>query len=444
MGRKLVGHVAELRNRIVAETARRSLTRVREGKLEVRDDGVRGSKTVGPPSAPLVAQLEVRDTRAWSLLAQGSIGLGEGYAEGLWDTDDLLTVLRIAARELDRVDGMRIGLRWPRALLHQMRGLVPRNTHSGARRNISAHYDLGNDLFRSFLDQRMQYSCGIYGPDASRLEPEARDSTHPETLEPTRSDGLEQAQLRKLNRICRRLELEPNDHLLEIGTGWGGLAIHAATHYGCRVTTTTISREQRELAISRVAAAGLSDRVKVLDRDYRDLTGSYDKLVSVEMIEAVGWQYFSLFFQRCAELLHPGGRMLLQAITLPDHLYETEKATRTFANTHVFPGGCLPSEQVIEKNAASAGLRSLDIKRIGGSYAPTLAAWRSRFLTAWDSHLATQYDTRFRRLWEFYLTYCEAGFRERRIDDIQILFEKAQIRPRFGESPAYPATVAAT
>lgn len=386
---------------------------LREGRLTIHEPG-RAARSYGPDASELRAAIQIEDRRAWSLLTKGSTGLGEGYIDGLWKTDDLLTVLRIGARELNRRAGLRARLHWPRSLFHRVRGLVPRNTREGARENISAHYDLGNDLFEAFLDRRMQYSCAIFdrAPTAEIADGAASD------------DGLDQAQLNKLDRICDALELGPDDHLLEIGTGWGGLAIHAAERNGSRVTTTTISRRQREHATERVRRAGLQGQIEVLERDYRDLEGNFDKLVSVEMIEAVGWQYFGLFFQRCAKLLRPGGRLLLQAITVPDRLYETEKATRTFANAYVFPGGCLPSEAVILDCAKNAGLQPLRLQRIGSSYAPTLAAWRRRFLTAWEAGRLPAYDGRFKRLWEFYLTYCEAGFREGAIDDVQVLFEK--------------------
>jgi cyclopropane-fatty-acyl-phospholipid synthase len=286
--------------------------------------------------------------------------------------------------------------------------LVPRNTRAGAARHIAAHYDLGNRLFESFLDERLMYSCAYFDrPEAS----------------------IDDAQLAKLERICDRLELSPDDHLVEIGTGWGGLAIHAAATRGCRVTTTTISREQRSHAVERVRAEGLEDRVQVLFRDYRDLEGSYDKLVSIEMIEAVGWQYFPEFFERCAALLRPGGRMFLQAIAIVDHLYEQEKASRTFSNKHIFPGGCLPSQSLITELTAANGLATQWSEEISSHYALTLAAWRDRFNDAWPRLRPLGYDERFKRLWNFYLASSEAGFRERRIRDLQMLFAKSGAMP---------------
>jgi cyclopropane-fatty-acyl-phospholipid synthase len=394
-----------------------ALSRMRGGRLEVEDGGQRFS--LGPPRAELDARIEVRDPRAYRWALRGSTGLGEGYVEGLWATDDLVSVIRIACRNLPAWD------RW-RGRIHPLVGplqrvvdLVPRNTRAGAAANISAHYDLGNELFESFLDRRLIYSCAYF--------PEPRSS-------------LDDAQLAKLERICDRLELGPDDHVLEIGTGWGGFAIHAATTRGCRVTTTTISREQHAYAVDRVHEAGLDGRVEVLLRDYRDLGGTYDKLVSIEMIEAVGWQYFPAFFAKCAELTRSEGAMFLQAIVIQDDLYEAEKAARSFSNKHIFPGGCLPSQSLITRLAAASGLRIDWAEEISAHYARTLAAWRDRFNHAWPGLRARGYDERFARLWNFYLGSSEAGFRERRIRDLQIVLAKGDSRPD-GIRPVVAATV---
>src|SRR5918995_1133763 len=294
---------------------------------------------------------------------RGSNGLARGYIDRLWTTEDPVAVVRVAARSMGPLDRMRE--RWHPLLgrAEKLARLVPRNTKAGARHNISAHYDLGNDLFRAFLDERLIYSSAYYSsPDAS----------------------LEEAQTEKLDRLCRQLRLDPDDHLVEIGTGWGGLAIYAASEYGCRVTTTTISKEQRAHALDRVAQAGLEDRVTVLDQDYRDLQGTFSKLVSVEMIEAVGWQYFKTFFRKCSSLLEDDGLMALQAIVIDDDLYETEKASKSFANTVVFPGGCLPSERVIDElvtHETDMSVRWVD--DITPHYSETLREWRRRFEAAW-------------------------------------------------------------
>jgi cyclopropane-fatty-acyl-phospholipid synthase len=375
---------------------------VRRGRIEVLE-GPR-VRAFGPADADLRATVTIRDAAAWRGPLHGSVGLGEGYVDGLWETDDLVALIRIAARELRHLDGLRGAVARPRGLLHRIRGLVPENTRTGARQNISAHYDLGNDLFASFLDERMMYSCAYF---------------------PREGASLEEAQVAKLDRICEQLRLGPESRLLEIGSGWGGLAVHAAREHGCQVTTTTISREQHELASRRVQEAGLGERVTVLLEDYRDLEGHYDRLVSVEMIEAVGWQNFDDFFRRCDQLLTADGLMLLQAITIDDEMYEAEKGTRSFANTHVFPGGCLPSREAIADSVRRVtSMRQVWLDDITAHYPPTLAAWRERFLGAWERLRPGGYDERFRRLWDFYLSSSEAGFRERRIGDVQALFAK--------------------
>ena len=383
-----------------------ALGRVRSGRIDVVE-GAR-ERSFGPADADLRATVTINDPAAWRGPLRGSVGLGEGYVAGLWETDDLVPLIQIAARELRQLDGIRGAVARPRGLWHRARRLVPENTRGGARRNISAHYDLGNDLFAAFLDERMMYSCAYFAEDTM---------------------SLEGAQLAKLDRICDRLRLGPGNNLLEIGTGWGGMAIHAARRSGCRVTTTTISREQHELATRRVREAGLEDQVTVLLEDYRDLEGRYDRLVSVEMIEAVGWQYFDDFFRRCDELLTDDGLMLLQAITIDDRIYELEKASRSFANTHVFPGGCLPSEGLITGCLERVtSMQQVWRDDITAHYPPTLAEWRQRFFAAWERLRERGYDERFWRLWDFYLSSSEAGFRERRIADVQALFAKPGAR----------------
>jgi cyclopropane-fatty-acyl-phospholipid synthase len=387
-----------------------AMRRISSGRIDVLEGG--RMRTYGRPGAGLQAQLTINDPDAWSGPLRGSLGLGEGYVEGLWESDDLVSLLRIAVRELRVLEGIGAALARPRAWIHRLRALVPENTRAAARQNISAHYDLGNELFAAFLDRSMTYSCGYFADGEI---------------------GLEEAQTAKLDRVCQQLRLGPGDHLLEIGTGWGGLAVHAASSYGCRVTTTTISRRQHALAAQRVRAAGLEDRVTLLMEDYRDLRGRYDKLVSIEMIEAVGWQYFDRFFARCSELLEPDGLMLLQAIVIDDRLYELEKAARSFANTHIFPGGCLPSNALIADCVARmTDLRTVWMEDITAHYPRTLAAWRERFLTAWEDLRARGYDERFRRLWTFYLSSSEAGFREARIGDVQLLLAKPGWRPDAG------------
>jgi cyclopropane-fatty-acyl-phospholipid synthase len=391
-----------VRDQLARTAVSQVLRRLRNGRIDVVEAG--RERSFGPASAELRAKITVHDPGAWRGALHGSVGLGETYVDGLWETDDLVALIRIAARELNETGGVRGAVARPRGWAHRVRGLVPDNTRTRARRHIAAHYDLGNELFASFLDERMLYSCAYF---------------------PHEEASLEEAQLAKLERICAELRLGPENHLLEIGSGWGGLAIHAAREHGCRVTTTTISPAQHELAIRRVDEAGLGDRVEVLMEDYRDLRGRYDRLVSVEMIEAVGWRHFDEYFQRCSELLSRDGLMLLQAITIDDRLYEAEKAARSFANTHVFPGGCLPSNKLIADCLARVtDMRQVWMSDITEHYPPTLASWRQRFLDTWERLRARGYDERFRRLWEFYLCSSEAGFRERRIADVQLLLAK--------------------
>jgi cyclopropane-fatty-acyl-phospholipid synthase len=394
------------RDRAAREAVHHLLSRIRGGRIELAD--AFGRRRFGQLDASLVASVDVRDPRAYTWTLRGSTGWGEGYVDGLWECDDLVTLARIGCRNLPAAD------RWRRRL-HPVFGrvqraidLVPRNTRPGARQNISAHYDRGTRLFEAFLDERMIYSCAYF---------------------PTPGATLEDAQLAKLDRICSGLCLGTDDHLLEIGTGWGGLAIHAASEYGCRVTTTTISHKQLEHARRRVDEEGLADRVTVIDRDYRELEGRYDKLASIEMIEAVGWQYFERFFTKCASLLRPNGLMFLQAIVIGDASYELEKAARSFTNKHIFPGGCLPSLGLIAKLVATAtDMRAARFEDISAHYAETLRIWRARFNGARARLEPLGYDERFARLWNFYLATSEAGFRERRIRDLQMLFAKPQAR----------------
>jgi cyclopropane-fatty-acyl-phospholipid synthase len=393
----------------------RLLAEIRGGRIEiVEPDGRR--LAFGPADAGLRATVAVRDGAAYRRVFRGSTGLADGYIDGAWDSDDLVALFRIAARNVAALDRLRE--RW-HPLLHGAQRLartVPLNDPRGSRRNVAAHYDLGNDLFELFLDPSLVYSCAYFEAPG---------------------DSLVDAQVAKLDRICRALQLRPGERLLEIGTGWGALAIHAAREYGAQVTTTTISREQHDLATERVRAAGVEDRVTVLLRDYRDLVGTYDKLVSVEMIEAVGWQYFATFFRRCSELLAPDGAMLLQAITIDPAAYEVEKASRSFANTHVFPGGCLPSLPVIRANVdAHTDLRPVWLDDITDHYVTTIGRWRAAFEANRERAAALGYDERFQRLWRLYLAYVEAGFAERRIGDVQLLLAKPGWRSGGGAVPA--------
>jgi len=389
-----------------------AFSRVQGGLLElIEPDGRRFR--FGDAAADVVATVKVNSMRFYRSLLSGSIGLGEAYRDCLWDCDDLVALLRIACRNLGSLD------RWRRRLhpllvpLERTLWRVPRNSKRASRRHISEHYDLGNDLFALYLDESMMYSSAVFpNPDAS----------------------LAEAQVNHLERICQALELGPEDHLLEIGTGWGAMAAYAAGNYGCRVTTTTISQEQREGALRRIDDAGVDDRVTVLLEDYRDLRGRYTKLVSLEMIEAVGWQYFDVFFRRCSELLEPDGLFFLQAILIDDRLYETEKSARSFANTLIFPGGCLPSMEVIQRTVArETDMSTIWLEEIGAHYARTLELWRERFIANADLAGELGYDEPFRRLWTLWLAMSEAGFRERRLRDVQAVFAKPQHSTRVTE-----------
>jgi cyclopropane-fatty-acyl-phospholipid synthase len=378
---------------------------IRRGRIEIVYPRSSRRGGLGPADSSLRATVTVHDPAAfWRGVGRGSRGIASAYAGGAWDCDDLVTLVRILAREGPRLDR----LRRPVAPIRNALTRVPRNTRRRARRHIAAHYDLGNELFELFLDETMTYSCGVWeSPDATLYE----------------------AQLAKLELACRKLELTPDDHLLEIGTGWGSMALHAARTYGCRVTTTTLSREQHAVATERVRQAGLEDRVEVLREDYRDLRGRHSKLVSIEMIEAVGWQYFETFFARCSELLDPDGLMLLQAITIDDRAYEVEKGARSFANELIFPGGCLPSLEAIGRSIDRAtDMRVLDVEDMTSSYPPTLRTWRERWLEAEEEARRFGCDRRFHRLFEFYFAWSEGGFAERRIGTVQALIAGAGYR----------------
>ena len=379
------------------------LGRIRTGRLTLVEGDTRRSFGSGPPSATV----HVRSPRVWRRLLRGSRGLAESYADGMWDSPDVTAVVRLAARNVDGLDRLRRRLAPLRAPLQWLAALS-RNSRRRSRRAIAAHYDLGNDLFELMLDRTMMYSAALF------------EDPHM---------SLEEASLAKLERVCERLGLGPDDHVLEIGTGWGGFAVHAAATRGCRVTTTTISREQRDYAVEQVRKAGLSDRVTVLLEDYRDLRGTYDKLVSIEMIEAVGWRHFGTFFERCSRLLAPDGAMLLQAITIDDRAYEVEKGGRSFINTYIFPEGCLPSLEVIAHCVARrTDMQALSLEDLTPHYAETLRRWRANFERHAERAAELGYDERFRRLWRLYLSWCEAGFAERRICNAQILLGKPRRR----------------
>jgi len=382
------------------------LSDLRHGRLVLADacGEVRLGMDEPPPGAPDV-RLVIVDSSAYARIATGgSVGAAESYMDGQWHCDDLVGLVRLLVLNRDRLDAMDGGVARFAGLLLRGAHALRRNTRMGARKNIAAHYDLGNALFRLFLCDELMYSSAIFAsPDES----------------------LETASHRKLERIGRKLDLKPSDHLIEIGTGWGGMALFAARRFGCRVTTTTISKEQHALASERVARAGLTDRVTVLQEDYRDLSGRYDKLVSIEMIEAIGHQYLDTYLARCAGLLKHDGLALVQAITIEDHRYERALHTVDFIKRHVFPGSFIPCISAITgAMARSSDLRLVSQEDFGPSYALTLRHWRQRFMARLPEIRALGHDDRFIRLWEFYLAYCEGGFLERSIGVSQLLMAR--------------------
>ncbi len=388
------------------------LAHLQDGSVRVTDG--RGTMVFGsgqPSETPLL-DLHVTHPRFFRrLLTGGTVGAGESYADGDWSCSDLATLVRVMVRNLDTTDRLEQGVtRIARGVDWLIHRLFRDNSKAGSRRNIAAHYDLGNRLFESFLDSRLMYSSAVF---------ESED------------EDLEQASLNKLQRIVHKLALGPDDHLLEIGTGWGGLAIHAARESGCRVTTTTISAEQHAFATAKVNEAGLSNRIDVLCKDYRDLSGTYSKLVSVEMVEAVGANHLDTWFGCIERLLQPQGLALVQAITIRDRRYVEALRSVDFIKKHVFPGSFIPSVSRLTASAAqSGGLVLVNLEDLADDYARTLAAWWSRFDAAWPALQSLGYDERFRRLWHFYLAYCEGGFRERALSDVQLLFAAPAWRGR--------------
>jgi cyclopropane-fatty-acyl-phospholipid synthase len=376
----------------------RMLSGLQFGQLTIQEGDKRWHFGEGQPHA----HVTIRDTAAYrKILFGGSIGAGEAYVNNLWDVDDLTALVRIMVRNMPLLDRMEKGFAWLLRPLDLVRHILNANNKHGSKQNILAHYDLGNDMYRSFLDPSMMYSSAIY---------------------PHQEATLEEAQQHKLEVVCKKLDLQPTDSIIEIGTGWGGFAIYAAMNYGCHVTTTTISDAQYEEASRRVAAAGLNDRITLLRSDYRELTGSYDKLVSIEMIEAVGHRFLPDFFQKCGELLKPGGKMLLQAITITDQKYKQYAGTVDFIQRYIFPGGCLPSNsRMLQLIAEKSDMVVRQIDDFGFDYAQTIAEWRTRFHKAYSGLQEKGYDETFKRLWDFYLCYCQGGFLERSISVVHVV-----------------------
>ncbi|MFT5049835.1 MAG: cyclopropane-fatty-acyl-phospholipid synthase [Chlamydiales bacterium] len=376
---------------------------IASGDLTLHEGGRRHEFGQADAASP-AATIDVHDARFWSAVAyRGSVGGGEAYAKGWWTSSDPTAVVRLFVRNQDALAGLEGGLaRLSRPLL-AIRHALRRNNEGGSRDNIRAHYDVSNDFFALFLDDTMTYSCGIFENDSSTM----RD-----------------ASIAKIDHLCMKLGLRPTDHLLEIGTGWGAFALHAAREYGCRVTTTTISREQHDLAAQRIQDAGLEDQITLLFQDYRKLEGRFDKIVSVEMIEAVGAAYYPDFFRCCSRLLKPEGTMALQAITIADQHFESARRSVDFIQRHIFPGSCIPSVTALCSAMTMSGdLRVVDLEDIGMHYVKTLATWRENLTQRWSEARAMGHSDEFLRLWEFYFAYSEGGFAERHISDVHMLLQ---------------------
>lgn len=354
---------------------------------------------------PVHVQINVTNPAFYKMiLLRGSIGAGEAFMLGFWQTPDLTNAIRLICRNMEQLERMDGGFTTLGLLAQKFKHWLSPNTLRGSKRNIHAHYDLSNELFEYFLDSRMMYSAAVY-PDSNT--------------------DLEAAATYKLHKIGEKLELSSEDHVIEIGSGWGGLAIYLAENFGCRVTTTTISHEQYQYAKSRIAEKGLESQITLLEKDYRLLEGEYDKLVSVEMIEAVGHQFLPTYFAKCNALLKSGGKMLIQAITIPEQRYEYAKRNVDFIQRYIFPGGSLPSIEVILSNTGKrTRLQMEQLEDIGLDYATTLKHWRERFMRNPSDIIRMGFDEYFIRLWQFYLSYCEGGFMERAISTHQLVFRK--------------------
>jgi len=401
-----------IRRRFLAQMAT-----LRGGRIHLVDpwgEYLMGNDTGDTRAALPVVTCRVKDVRFYRALAlRGSVGAAEAFIDGAWECAELVELVRLLVRNRERLDAMEGGIAvLGRIAMRAWHALRP-NTRDGSRKNIAAHYDLGNAFFERFLSADLMYSSAWWDTDTTTLE---------------------EASTRKLDRVCEALGLRPGMRVVEIGTGWGGFAIHAASRYGCHVTTTTISAEQHALATERVRAAGLSDRVALLACDYRDLSGQFDRLVSIEMIEAIGAAQMETYFRKIGELLRPDGLALVQAITIEDHRYAQALASVDFIKRHVFPGSFIPSLQaMLEAKTRASDLALVYQQDFGLSYARTLHAWAERFTHERDAVLAMGFDAPFLRLWQFYLAYCEGGFLERSIGVSHLLFARPDAVPQDGQ-----------
>jgi len=385
------------------------LEKLQDGQVVVSENGEHLTFGKLTDDLPLTAQLRVLSPKFYSDIAfGGSIGAGEAYIHGYWACTELSDLLRILLRNQDVLEQMDSGLALLSRPVQKLLHALNKNTRKGSRKNIAAHYDLGNEFYQLWLDPKMMYSCAYFD---------------------TQDTSLEDASTEKLDRICRKLDLTADDSLIEIGTGWGGFAIHAATHYGCHVTTTTISEQQYSYAKQAVADAGLEDKITLLFQDYRDLEGKFDKLVSIEMIEAVGHAFHDEYFKKCCDLLKPDGQMLLQAITIADQRYDQYKTGVDFINRYIFPGGCLTSVTDMSRTMTKhTDMRVIHLEDIGSHYAMTLRNWHDRFFARIEEVRRLGYSDAFIRMWQFYLCYCESAFIERATGTVQMLIMRPGAR----------------
>ncbi|WP_250658445.1 SAM-dependent methyltransferase [Alkalimarinus coralli] len=386
------------------------LSELHTGTIVIVEEGVQHSfGEARQPGTDLYSEMHIRDLSCYAdILTGGSIGAAEAYMTGDWTTPDLTMLIRVMAKNMDVLDQLEGGLAALSKPMLKWFHRLNQNTEKGSRRNIASHYDLGNEFFKLFLDPTMMYSSGIF---------------------PYEGATMQEASEHKLRRICEKLQLTPDDHVVEIGTGWGGFAIYAAKHFGCNVTSTTISQQQYLLAKERVEKEGLQDKITLLTEDYRNLEGQYDKLVSIEMIEAVGWQYYETFFEKCSGLLKPEGTMLIQAITIEDQRYEKAKKDVDFIQKYIFPGSCIPSINALNTASMNASdMRLIHLDDFAEHYAKTLHAWSLELTRHLEKAYAQGYSEDFIRMWFFYLSYCEGGFKERTIGVSHLVFAKPQFR----------------
>ena len=389
--------------------------RIKEGEITVIENSAHITFGEITANFPVKATIEVQNPKMYlDIVAKGLNGSADAFIKGWWTCDNLTNLVRIFTRNRDAANQFESGIAnlaiWIMKLSHSCR----RNNLKESLRNIHAHYDLGNDFFSTFLDDTRMYSCAIFS------KPES---------------SLHEASITKIDRICKKLNLSPADHLLEIGTGWGGFALHAAKHYGCRVTSTTISKEQFVFTENLIKENGLQNQVTILKKDFRQLDGQFDKLVSIEMIEAVGYKLYKTFFQKCSQLLKPEGLLVIQAITITDNLFEESKDFIDFIKQYIFPGSCIPSITALCTAATSSDIKLFHLEDITPHYARTLKEWRINFLKNNKQVKDLGFTNAFIRMWLFYLCYCEGGFIERQIGNVQMVFTKPLCR----RDPILPA-----